>query len=88
MSLVGGHNINDICRRIMRHLMSPTIMCLFSLTGRKGGKRPFKETIFFSVVKDSARISSKHLGISDRDIEIGISEVLKHAKDRSLPRLR
>ena len=49
----------------------------------KGGQK-----IFHSGENQSVRLSIQKRTISDQEIETGIGEVLRHAKDRATPRVR
>jgi len=53
---------------------------MFRLTGRKSGKLAFKETRFYHVTKEAVKLSCT---ATEKDIDVGIMELLKHVKDRS-----
>ena len=57
----------------------------FSLTGRKSGKLAFKETRFYHVTKEAVKLSCT---ATEKDIDVGIMELLKHVKDRSAKQKR
>lgn len=79
LTLIGGKNGNDVTRRMMSKLMKPELSAQYSLAGRKQ-KMAFKDLQLYCVVQKGAKLSVANL--SDREVDIGLQEVLKHVTDR------
>ena len=59
--------------------MQPHLAAQYSFAGRRS-KECFKNLPIFKVVCDAAKLSN--INLTDREVEIGVQEVLKHAMDR------
>ncbi|XP_076135337.1 uncharacterized protein LOC143117474 [Alosa pseudoharengus] len=76
LSLVGGSNPGECVRRVLRSVASNYVWSSYSLRGKKG-KMPLLGTAVGSTIKQA--IMKWKPGLGEKDVELLIAEVLKHA---------
>ncbi|XP_062336309.1 uncharacterized protein LOC134035324 [Osmerus eperlanus] len=79
LSLLGGNNIGDGVRRILKKIGTNELRKGFSLKGRKG-KRPFNHLLIFDVVIRAC--SRSFPSVDCQKVEEAIAVTLKHAPQR------
>ncbi|PAA67224.1 hypothetical protein BOX15_Mlig008587g1 [Macrostomum lignano] len=77
LSTAGGRCTKDVARRILKKLMTASLMELYSFAGRKG-KLAFKTTKLWETVLGACLLSTK---CTDAEVENCVKDILKHAKD-------
>nr|XP_022307886.1 uncharacterized protein LOC111113885 [Crassostrea virginica] len=79
-SLKGGSNAGDICRTVMRAIMTNHAMSQYSGTGQKG-KLPLIGTEIYKVILSAVRKASKK-NIPFEEIKVEVLDVLRNAPNQ------
>lgn len=74
---VGGSNVQEVVRRIIRRLLTPATASRYSFRGKRG-KLAFQATPLWLVVRGASMLSIK---TTEKDIESATKNQLRHAKD-------
>ncbi|XP_061190147.1 uncharacterized protein LOC133198007 [Saccostrea echinata] len=79
-SLQGGNDAGEICRTVMRALMTNNAMSQYSGTGQKG-KLPFIGTPLYKIILSAARKASKKT-LAFQEIKTEVLDVLRNAPNK------
>lgn len=76
---VGGTDIKDGVKNIMRRVMTNELMSKLNMSGHRG-KIPFKDYTIFKVIND---VALKAFNGTEKEVKEIVSRTLKYAPDRA-----